>query len=141
MQKLKAALVMAACAAGALGASIPAAASDASVLSTVRHVQSGQCLDGSVSNGVVLKTCNSGAYQEWGTTGGDIVHAQSGQCLDGSVSNGVRLKPCNGSVYQQWTISGNQIKHVQSGLCLDGSVSNGVRLNTCNGSAYQKWTN
>lgn len=142
MQKLTSALVMAACVAGAFGAAMPAAAaSDASVLSTVRHVQSGRCLDGSVSNGVRLNACNGGAYQEWGTSGGDIVHLQSGLCLDGSVSGGVVLKACNGGAYQNWTISGNQIKHGQSGLCLDGSVTSGVVLKACNGGTYQKWTN
>jgi len=77
---------------------------DTAILSVVRHVQSGRCLDGSVSNGVRLLACNGGAYQEWGTrTGNDMVHIRSGRCLDASVSNGVRLHTCNGSTYQKWT--------------------------------------
>jgi pyocin large subunit-like protein len=107
---------------------------------TIRHVQSGRCLDGSVSQGVRLNTCNNSTYQQWGRTTNIFRHVRSGRCLDGSVSQGVRLNTCNNSTYQQWRFPGTAtIGHVQSGRCLDGSVSQGVRLNTCNNSAYQEW--
>ncbi|MDF5758025.1 hypothetical protein [Spongiactinospora sp. TRM90649] len=31
----------------------------------LRHVQSGRCLDGSVSQGIRLNTCNDNGYQAW----------------------------------------------------------------------------
>ncbi|WP_309505530.1 RICIN domain-containing protein [Streptomyces phytophilus] len=62
-----------------------------------------QCLDGSISQGVRLNTCNGGTYQEWSPkSNGDIVHRQSGKCLDGSISQGVRLNTCNGGSFQWW---------------------------------------
>jgi hypothetical protein len=107
----------------------------------IHHVQSGRCLDGSISQGVRLITCNGSTYQQWyTTTGWNYVHVQSGRCLDGSISQGVRLNSCNGSTYQQWgSTNGLDFVHVQSGRCLDGSISQGVRVNSCNGSAYQQW--
>jgi hypothetical protein len=138
MQKLKSALVMAACVAGVLGASVPATAA-AAVVTDVQHVQSGLRLDGSVSQGVRLNTCSGGAYQRWDVQGYQFKHVQSGLCLDGSVGYGPRLHACNGSTYQQWrSPSGVDLRHAQSGLCLDGSIGHGVRLNTCNGSTYQQ---
>ncbi|MGA4837488.1 RICIN domain-containing protein [Streptomyces sp. G45] len=103
-----------------------------------------QCLDGSVSQGVRLNTCNGGNYQTWTYFHGysdQIQHSQSGRCLDGSVSQGVRLVACNGGTYQKWypDSSTHEIRHGQSGRCLDGSISQGVRLVVCNGGTYQKW--
>ncbi|SFC70515.1 RICIN domain-containing protein [Streptomyces aidingensis] len=104
---------------------------------------SDQCLDGSVSQGVRLNSCNGGSHQTWTKFGGyygQIKHYQSGKCLDGSVSQGVRLKNCNGGSYQQWYPADNgDIVHYQSGKCLDGSVSQGVRLKDCNLGVYQGW--
>jgi hypothetical protein len=106
----------------------------------IQHVQSGRCLDGSISQGVRLNTCNGGTYQQWSVSGYEIRHVQSGRCLDGSISQGVRLNTCNGGTYQQWySPTGLDVVHVQSGRCLDGSISQGVRLNTCNGGTYQQW--
>ena len=68
----------------------------------IQHVQSGRCLDGSISQGVRLNTCNGGTYQQWSVSGYEIRHVQSGRCLDGSISQGVRLNTCNGGTYQQW---------------------------------------
>ncbi|QCS09554.1 hypothetical protein CRV15_28260 (plasmid) [Streptomyces clavuligerus] len=66
------------------------------------HQQSGRCLDGSVSQGIRLNTCNTGAYQSWTQVGNALRHSQSGMCLDGSISAGVRLNTCNQSVHQNW---------------------------------------
>lgn len=104
---------------------------------------SGLCLDGSVSLGVRLNTCNGGRYQLWySTTGWDWKNsAYSNECLDGSISVGVRLNTCNGGAYQKWgTTNGYDLRDMAySSECLDGSVSQGVRLNGCNGGDYQSW--
>ncbi|GAA2084876.1 hypothetical protein GCM10009759_04250 [Kitasatospora saccharophila] len=111
---------------------------------SIVHVQSGKCLDGSVSQGVRLVTCDGSLYQEWVVDfsgAGAIKHVQSGKCLDGSVSQGVRLVTCDSGSFQQWNPKvAYAIKHVQSGKCLDGSVSQGVRLVTCDGGSFQQWT-
>jgi len=121
--------------------STPAAPISIAAVVFVNHVQSGRCLDGSISQGVRLNTCNGGTFQEWNINGFEFRHLQSGRCLDGSVSQGVRLDTCNGSTFQQWgTTTGSDVVHVQSGRCLDGSISQGVRLNTCNGGTFQQWT-
>jgi len=140
MRQWRSGLVMAACLVGALGVAVPATAAAAPVITDLLHVQSGQCLDASVSTGVRLNTCNGGSYQRWDLQGSQLRHVQSGLCLDGSVSGGVRLNACNGGAYQQWfSPNGLDFVHGQSGLCLDGSVSGGVRLKACNGSSYQEW--
>jgi hypothetical protein len=105
------------------------------------HVQSGRCLDGSISQGVRLNTCNGSAFQQWNTpAGSELLHEQSGRCLDGSISQGVRLNGCNGGTFQRWdNTAGLNLVHAQSRRCLDGSISQGVRLNTCNGGTFQQW--
>ncbi|MCX5589150.1 RICIN domain-containing protein [Streptomyces erythrochromogenes] len=123
---------------------VPASATAEAYQTTITHSQSGKCLDGSLSQGVRLVTCDSGAYQQWivsVSSAATIKHVQSGKCLDGSASQGIRLVTCDGGAYQQWTtnLSGYVVKHVQSGRCLDGSVSQGVRLITCSGANYQAW--
>ncbi|MFK3983329.1 RICIN domain-containing protein [Micromonospora sp. NPDC050397] len=105
------------------------------------HVQSGLCLDGSVSQGVRLNVCNYLAHQSWEQNFGRLYHPQSGLCLDGSVSQGVRLNDCNSGFYQRWILMpAFAISNEQTGRCLDGSVSQGVRLITCEpGNDYQQW--
>jgi alpha-galactosidase len=64
------------------------------------------CLDGSISNGVRLNSCNGSDYQEWEYRweGNDVafLNIATRKCLDGSISEGVRLKTCNNSDYQRW---------------------------------------
>ncbi|MEU6982262.1 RICIN domain-containing protein [Streptomyces sp. NPDC046324] len=125
---------------GVATASPAQAAAKVAASSDVVHSQSGKCLDGSLSQGVRLVTCDGGAYQRWTYSGDSLVHAQSGRCLDASVSQGVRLIVCDGGSYQKWdTNIDGELRHRQSGRCLDGSVSQGVRILACNGTSYQWW--
>lgn len=104
------------------------------------HAATQKCLDGSLSQGLRLATCNGSTYQQWSYRG-TFLHIQSGKCLDYSVSQGLRLVTCNNdSDYQRWGWGGDsRILHGLTGKCLDGSLSQGVRMNTCNTSDYQRW--
>src|SRR4051812_16684660 len=65
--------------------------------------QTGLCVDGSVTQGVKLKSCNGSAFQQWLISGGKFKSRQyDNLCLDASVSQGVQLKTCNNGDYQQW---------------------------------------
>lgn len=107
----------------------------------------GWCLDGSISEGVRLNSCNPYEYQEWTfrAAGSNYVlhNVATGKCLDGSISNGVRLNTCNGSEYQEWEwrigSSASALLNIATRKCLDGSISEGVRLKTCNNTEYQRW--
>jgi hypothetical protein len=121
----------------------------------IMNVETGLCLDGSISRDVRLNACNQGDYQQWtmreSPSGGDdrvLYHPATQKCLDGSISNGVRLNTCNGSEYQDWEERrgdpGNALisvgtRTVNETLCLDGSISEGVRLKRCNNTQYQRW--
>ncbi|MEV6286694.1 ricin-type beta-trefoil lectin domain protein [Kribbella sp. NPDC051770] len=120
-----------------------ASASTASVQSTTLKNGSGLCLDGSVSGGVVMKVCNSSAYQQWTLSDSNYLYNQAypNACLDGSVSQGVRLAQCNFSRYRLWTQAGRELWNIgDSSKCLDGSSSQGVRMVACNDSKYQTWS-
>ena len=115
------------------------------------NVATQRCLDGSISEGVRLMTCNDSYYQDWVPRREDSVnvysflHVATGKCLDGSISEGVRLNTCNTSDYQQWEwrigSEGYALLNLATRKCLDGSISEGVRLKTCNNTEYQRWTN
>ncbi|KOU81270.1 hypothetical protein ADK94_27180 [Streptomyces sp. XY593] len=129
--------------ASALVLSVAAApfAQAAPTATPMKNVASGKCLDGSLSQGVRLITCNGTSYQSWSYNGYSLVHAASGMCLDGSLSQGVRLVACNGSGYQNWSWDTyDYVTHEGTQKCLDGSLSQGVRLNACNETAYQRWS-
>lgn len=134
--------VAAALLATAFGVPTAASATESSAQSTfIQHAQSLLCLDGSITGGVTLKTCNGGLYQQWVyTENGQTTHPQSGLCLDGSRTRGVRLARCNGSLYQAWfTNTGFDFINGDILQCLDASVTAGISLKPCNRSAYQNW--
>ncbi|MEV0954028.1 ricin-type beta-trefoil lectin domain protein [Promicromonospora sp. NPDC050249] len=108
------------------------------------NVATERCLDGSISEGVRLMTCNGSMYQDWDLTIPRRIYEPAiGKCLDGSISHGVRLNDCNGSEYQQWDFTagfnGDRVLNLATRKCLDGSISEGVRLVTCNNTDYQRW--
>ncbi|MEV8630506.1 RICIN domain-containing protein [Streptosporangium sp. NPDC051023] len=129
---------------------VQASAGTAAIYSLI-NVHSNLCLDGSISQGVRLNTCNyDSTYQQWSfdayDEGYQIKNVHSNLCLDGSISQGVRLNTCNsGSPYQQWgeievgNLGRYTYTNAHSLRCLDGSISQGVRLNTCNYGTYQQW--
>jgi Ricin-type beta-trefoil lectin domain len=82
-----------------------AADASAAPVFTFRHMQSGKCLDGSVSQGVRLHDCNGSKFQQWRIRSDSraIRQVQGGWCLDGSIGYGVRLNTCNEGPYQRWS--------------------------------------
>jgi hypothetical protein len=120
------------------------ASTDSTTAEGYQYENAGRCLDGSLSGGLALKTCNAASsYQRW-TLGSDSLlrNAHYGAvCVDGSISQGVRLEYCDtASVYQKWTRSGTEFRNnANPGYCLDYSVSQGFRLAPCNGTTYQRW--
>ncbi|MEV0954027.1 ricin-type beta-trefoil lectin domain protein [Promicromonospora sp. NPDC050249] len=112
----------------------------------IENVATRECLDGSISEGLRLMTCNDVGYQDWIARGANphtFLHVATAKCLDGSISDGVRLKECNTSDYQRWEWrkgeNGFALLNIATRKCLDGSISEGVRLMTCNNSDYQRW--
>jgi hypothetical protein len=70
------------------------------------HVQSGLCLDGSMSSGVGLKNCHGGRSQQWSLLeNGSLRGAADGYCL--ALINGTHITtaPCNSSQDQRWSLS------------------------------------
>lgn len=108
---------------------------------SLKNVQTGRCLDDSISQGLRANTCTPGYYQQWQRTiANGWQNMQTGRCLDDSISQGLRVVSCNGGTYQSWsTSSWSDIWNAATGRCLDDSISQGIRTVTCNGGTYQKW--
>ena len=70
---------------------------------TLRHKQSGKCLDGNGSSWY-FGPCGAGnIYQNFSHVGSLLRHAASGQCLDGN-GNSLYYGPCQtGNSYQWFT--------------------------------------
>lgn len=109
------------------------------IINQIKNVQTGRCLDASISGGVVLKACNKSEYQQWERDGNSIANIATGLCLDGSITRGVRILRCSVSEYQDWGFYDSHYATAGNN-CLDGSLSQGVTVKHCDAdSPYQTW--
>ncbi|WIN00507.1 ricin-type beta-trefoil lectin domain protein [Actinoplanes oblitus] len=125
------------------------------VLSTLRGVQSGRCVDvpgAAQTNGtqVALWDCNGGSNQNFTLTDAKQLQVYGAKCLDvdgASTTDGAKVQiwDCNRGANQQWNVNPDgTVVGVGSGKCLDATAqgtANGTRLEiwTCNGGDNQKW--
>lgn len=116
----------------------------------------GMCMDlvdNGTANGtkIQLSTCNGGASQQWGITGGDgqLYNVAAQRCLDDtarSTTNGTQVEvwDCNFGSNQNWQLPPSPVENGVLGKCLDDTANrsaNGTKIESwsCNGMGSQRW--
>lgn len=130
-----------------------AAAGDLSA-ATIKTLNSGHCLamDGGIdkpeSSGLMIKTCDGGAGQQFALSGDGTVR-QGERCVEikdgqGNAGDQVVMTPCHGGASQKWEYLGYGSVRGLNFLCLDvkggGGDNTEVIVWRCHGGKNQRWS-